>query len=59
MWACYVLSLEAVKAIRPGEVTQPIRTAGGFYVLGLRGRRSVAQASMSSSGRSKIGRAHV
>ena len=36
---------EAVKAIRPGEVTQPIRTAGGFYVLGLRGRRSVAQAS--------------
>lgn len=35
----------AVKAIRPGEVTAPIRTAGGFYVIGLRGRRTVAQAS--------------
>ncbi|MFM8679891.1 MAG: peptidylprolyl isomerase [Alphaproteobacteria bacterium] len=35
----------AVKAIRPGEVTAPIRTAGGFYVIGVRGRRTVAQAS--------------
>ena len=35
----------AIKAIRPGEVSAPVRTAGGFYILGLRGRRAVAQAS--------------
>jgi peptidyl-prolyl cis-trans isomerase SurA len=35
----------AIKAIRPGEVSAPVRTASGFYILGLRGRRAVAQAS--------------
>lgn len=39
----------AVKAIRPGEVTPPVRTAGGFYVIGLRGRRTVAGASLDEA----------
>ena len=32
----------AVKGLRAGEVTPPVRTAGGFYLFGLRGRRTIA-----------------
>jgi peptidyl-prolyl cis-trans isomerase SurA len=32
----------AVKGLRTGEVTAPVRTAGGYYVFGLRGRRTIA-----------------
>jgi peptidyl-prolyl cis-trans isomerase SurA len=32
----------AVKGLRAGEVTPPVRTAGGYYVFGLRGRRTIA-----------------
>ncbi|MBL8697372.1 MAG: peptidylprolyl isomerase [Alphaproteobacteria bacterium] len=35
----------AVKQLRPGEVTPPTRTPGGFYVYGLRGKRTIAGAS--------------
>jgi peptidyl-prolyl cis-trans isomerase SurA len=33
---------QAIKGIRPGEVTAPIRTVGGYYVYGLRNRRAIA-----------------
>lgn len=35
----------AVKGLRAGEVTAPVRTAGGFYLFGLRGRRTIAGAT--------------
>lgn len=35
----------AVKALRPGEVTAPIRTPGGYYIYGLRNRRTIAGSS--------------
>jgi peptidyl-prolyl cis-trans isomerase SurA len=31
--------------IRPGEVTAPLRTVGGYYIYGLRNRRLIAGAS--------------
>jgi peptidyl-prolyl cis-trans isomerase SurA len=34
----------AVKSMRVGEVSQPIRSPGGYYILGLRNRRAVATA---------------
>ena len=35
----------AVKGLRPGEVTPPIRTPGGYYIYGLRSRRTIAGSS--------------
>lgn len=35
----------AVKQLRPGEVTPPTRTPGGYYVYGLRGKRTIAGSS--------------
>lgn len=32
----------AVKGLRAGDVTAPVRTAGGYYIFGLRGRRTIA-----------------
>ncbi len=35
----------AVKGLRPGEVTAPIRTPGGYYIYGLRSKRTIAGSS--------------
>jgi peptidyl-prolyl cis-trans isomerase SurA len=34
----------AIKSLRPGEVTPPLRVAGGYYIFGVRGRRVVGGA---------------
>ena len=36
---------KTLAAIRPGEVTAPLRTVGGYHVYGLRNRRLIAGAS--------------
>ena len=35
---------EVVKDLKPGEVSPPIKTPGGFYIMGLRSRRAAATA---------------
>lgn len=34
----------AIKSMRVGEVSQPVRSPGGYYILGLRNRRAIATA---------------
>ena len=36
---------KTLAAIRPGEVTAPLRTVGGYHIYGLRNRRLIAGAS--------------
>jgi peptidyl-prolyl cis-trans isomerase SurA len=35
----------AIRAVNPPQVTAPIRSVGGYYIYGVRGRRTIAMAS--------------